>query len=52
MDNVPPALSLFRPAFNNKSNNTILVNDKDYQMKIGNLVFYLPIIFDICRQVK
>jgi hypothetical protein len=52
MDNVPPALSPSRPDFNNKSNNTVLVNDKDYQMKIGNLVFYLPIRFDIYRQVS
>ena len=41
MDNVSPALSPSRPDFNNESNNTVLVNAKDYQMKIGNLVFYL-----------
>jgi hypothetical protein len=51
MDNVPPALPPSRPAFNNKSNNTVRVNTKDYQMKTGNLVFYLPIRFDIYRNL-
>jgi hypothetical protein len=52
MDNVPAALSPSRPDFNEKSNNTIRVNAKEYQMKIGNLVYMLPIRFDIYRQVK